>query len=82
MRITYKNKPTDPMHPIMVGNSPMAKEFNKRQAKLLKKGVIDAIDFQQIVEVLFEILCDDYDRRHASRSRKPKEKTSLKDSKE
>lgn len=70
MRITYKEKVTDPGHPIMHGGAPITKEFNKRQEKLLKEGKINEINFEQVSTVILEILCDDYNKRHASRKRK------------
>lgn len=69
MKITYKSQPTDPVHPIMHGNSPSAKEFNKRQAKLWAEGKVDKVDFEQITTVLLEMMLDDYDRRHAPRKK-------------
>lgn len=70
MIITHKNKATDPAHPIMQGKTPMAKEFNKRQAKLLKDGKIETINYEQVTTVLLEILCDDFNGRRAPRKRK------------
>ena len=64
MKITYKEKITDPAHPIMHGKSPIAKEFNRRQAKLLKEKRLEKVDYQLVSTVLLEILCDDYDKRH------------------
>jgi len=74
MIITYKDKVTDPAHPIMHGDSPIAKMFNKRQKDLLVKGKLDKIDYAQVTTVLLEILCDDYDKRHASRKRRVQHK--------
>lgn len=65
MKITLKQQPTDPAHPIMAGKSPMAKEFNKRQAVLWKEGRFQKFDFEQVATVLLEILSDDYDKRYA-----------------
>ena len=64
MKITYKEKITDLGHPIMHGKSPIAKEFNRRQAKLLKEKRLEKVDYQLVSTVLLEILCDDYDKRH------------------
>lgn len=64
MRITFKEKPTDPVHPIMAGKNPIAKEFNKRQALLWSKGAFTTYDYEQVTTVLLEILADDYDARH------------------
>jgi hypothetical protein len=64
MRITFKELVTDPVHPIMHGKSPLAKEFNKRQAALWKQGK-EMSDFQGVTTVLLEILAEDYDRRYA-----------------
>lgn len=66
MRITFKEKPTDPVHPIMHGKTPMAKEFNKRQALLWSKGAFTIYDYEQVTTVLLEILIDDYDKAHKS----------------
>jgi len=70
MRITQKEKVTDPAYPFMHGNSPIAKEFNRRQEKLWKDGKFEKFDFEQVTTVLLEIFADDYDRRHASRKKK------------
>ena len=69
MRITYKDKPTDPFHPIMHGTSPMAKEFNKRQKKLLKEGKLDQVNFEQVSTILLEILVDDYNEQHKTKKK-------------
>ena len=70
MNITHKNKPTDPVYPIMEGKTPMAKEFNKRQKLLWGKGNISNFNFEQIVTtVLLEILIEDYDERHMSQKK-------------
>lgn len=81
MLITHKKEIKDPPHPIMAGKSPIAKEFNKRQEKMWKDGVTKPFDYEQVSTVLLEILCDDYDRRHASRKRKPKPQKGIKKSK-
>lgn len=72
MKITFKAQPTDPVHPIMHGGTPVAKEFNKRQAKLWASGKVEKVDFEQITTVLLEIFADDYDRRHAPRKKAKK----------
>ena len=64
MKITWREKEGDPPHPIMVGKTPTAREFNKRQAALWKSGG-SKVDFEQVSTVLLEILIDDYDRRYA-----------------
>ena len=76
MKITYQAKVTDPTYPIMHGDTPIAKEFNKREKQILKDGKVTAFDYEQVTTVLLEILCDDYNKRHASRKRK--ETTELK----
>lgn len=70
MLITYKKEVTDPAHPIMHGDTPFSREFNKRQKKILTDGKIDSFNFEQIIIVLLEILVDDYNKRHVSRKRK------------
>jgi hypothetical protein len=70
MKITFKAQASDPVHPIMHGTSPTAKEFNKRQEKIWGTGKVDKIDFEQICTVLLEIFAEDYDRRHAPRKKK------------
>lgn len=72
MRITFKAESTDPVHPIMHGKTPLAKEFNKRQADLWAEGNVDKVDFEQITTVLMEIFAEDYNRRHAPRNKKAK----------
>jgi len=68
MKITWKNKPTDPVYPIMEGKTPMAKEFNKRQKLLWGKGNIEHFNFEQIVTtVLLEILIEDYNKKYLSK---------------
>lgn len=74
MRITHKEKATDPVHPIMHGKSPIAKEFNKRQELLWSQGKFEKFDFEQVTTVLLEILIDDYDKAHAPKKRAVKEK--------
>lgn len=70
MKITYKQELTDPQHPIMHGDTPFAKEFNKRQEQIWKDGVFDKFDYEQVTIVMLEILIADYDKRHAPRKRK------------
>lgn len=65
MKITLKQSPTDPVHPIMHGKGAAAKEFNKRQAALWKEGRFKQFDFEQVATVLLEILIDDYDNKYA-----------------
>lgn len=74
MRITHREKPTDPIYPIMAGNTPIAKEFNKYQKKLWEEGKFTVYDYEQVTTVLLEILTDEYNKKHASRKRKNKEK--------
>lgn len=70
MRITYKQSPKDPLYPFMHGDSPLAKEFNKKQKSIWAAGQVTLIDFEQVATVLLEILVDDYNKRHAPRKRK------------
>lgn len=70
MKITYKKNVNDPPYPIMTGNTPSAKEFNKRSEALWKMGIIEKVDNELITMILIEILIDDYDKRHAPRKRK------------
>lgn len=72
MRITYKEKSTDPLHPVMHGTTPTAKEFNRRQEKLWKDGKLNQVNFEQIATVLLEMFVEDYDKRHAPRGKKIK----------
>lgn len=72
MRITHKEKDTDPAFPIMHGNTPTAKEFNKRQEALWADDNFDKFDFMQVATVLLEIFAADYDRRHAPRKKAKK----------
>lgn len=65
MKITYKAKPEDPVHPIMDGKSPIAKEFNRRQAELWQAGKFTIYDFEQVCTVLLEIFADEYNKAHA-----------------
>ena len=76
MLITFKKNPDDPAYPIMVGKTPICKEFNKRQEKIWKDGTFKTFDYEQVSTILLEILCDDYDKRHASRKRKPQKGSS------
>lgn len=64
MRITLKEKVTDPVHPIMHGDSPTAQEFNKKQAKLWSEGKFNIYDFEQVCTVLLEMFAEDYDQKH------------------
>lgn len=70
MKITYQKEITDPPYPIMLGDTPLAKEFNKRQKTIWQSGVTQPIDYQQVSTVMLEILIDDYNKRHAARKRK------------
>ncbi len=72
MRITFQQLATDPPYPIMHGEGPLAKEFNKRQKDLWAAGKTDVVDFNFVTTMILEILLDDYDKRHASRKRKSK----------
>lgn len=69
MRISFKEQVTDPVHPIMHGASPTAKEFNRRQAALWKTGNFTKFDFEQVTTVLLEMFAEDYDKRHATRKK-------------
>ena len=72
MKITWKEKPSDPSHPIMHGDSPLAREFNERQKKLFKEaeGREIEVNFEQVSTVFLEILADDYNQRHAKKNKK------------
>lgn len=74
MKITYKQKPEDPVYPIMHGPGALAKEFNKRQKANWATGNVDKVDFEQITTVLMEIFEEDYNRRHALRKKADKKK--------
>lgn len=69
MKITYKANTTDPVYPIMHGDTPTAKEFNKRQADLWSNGNLKEINFEQVATVLLEMFAEDYDKRHAPRKK-------------
>ena len=69
MLITFKKNIEDPPYPIMHGNTPTAKEFNRRQIALYKTGNFQRFDFEQVVTILLEMFSDDYDKRHASRKK-------------
>ena len=69
MRITYKEKVIDPVYPIMGGDTPIAKEFNRRQKSLWKEGKFQRFDFEQVSTILLEIFAEDYNKRHASRKK-------------
>lgn len=71
MKITWKASPTDPLWPIMHGSSPLAKEFNRRQKKLFEEKKFDSFSFEQVTIVLLEILGEDYDKRRATKRKKP-----------
>ena len=74
MLITIQQKPTDPPYPIMGGDTPFAKEFNKRSKVLWERGLNVENMHQLVSEMINEILVDDYNRRHASRKRASKKK--------
>lgn len=76
MRITWKEKPTDPVHPIMAGKTPIAKEFNKRQAELWSKGAFTTYDYEQVTTVLLEIFADEYNKIHKPEKKVKKELTN------
>ena len=72
MKITLKEKVTDPVYPIMHGKTPTAKEFNKRMKSIwiASPGQSLRFDFEQVATILLEMFSDDYDKRHASRAKK------------
>lgn len=71
MKITYKNDAADPVHPIMHGETPLAKEFNKRQAALWSNGKFDKFDFEQVATILLEIFGDEYNKLN-TKAKKPR----------
>lgn len=70
MKITFQQNPEDPPYPIMHGETPLSKEFNKRQKDIWAAGKIEKVDYEQVMTVVLAILTDDYNKRHASRKRK------------
>lgn len=72
MKITYKMSPSDPPYPIMIGDSPLSKEFNKRQKDIWAAGKIAIVDYEQVMTVVVDILSDDYNERHGTRKKKTK----------
>lgn len=72
MRVTFKEKPEDPTHPVMHGATPTAKEFNRRQAAIWATGNFDKFDFEQVTTILLEMFAEDYDKRHAPRKKTKK----------
>lgn len=72
MRITHAALATDPPYPIMAGDTPLAKDFNKRQKDIWASGKVEKVDYEQVSTVILEILVNDYNKRHASRKRKVK----------
>lgn len=73
MKITFKEKKEDPAYPILHGESPLAKEFNKRQADLNANAKVHKYDFEQVATVLLEIFAEDYNKRHIIRNKIKKE---------
>lgn len=71
MRITHQEKPKDPLYPIMHGDSPTAKEFNRRQKLIWETGKFGTFNFEQVATVLLEMFAEDYDKRHAPKKKKP-----------
>lgn len=69
MKITHNEQPTDPAYPIMHGDTPIAKEFNKSMEAIWKAGHVQKADFELAHTILMEILVNDYNRRHAPRKR-------------
>lgn len=70
MKITIKEKETDPAYPLMHGSSSFAKEFNKRQADLYIEGKGQTYDYEQVTTVLLEILIDDFNKKKARKKTK------------
>ena len=70
MKITFQEKPEDPVYPIMHGRTPISKEFNKRQKKLWKAGHFEKFNFELVTTVLLEILIEDYDKRYSVANKK------------
>ena len=69
MKISLKETEFSPEYPVMAGDTPLAKEFNKREQALWVAGAT-SFDYQQITTVLIEIFGDDYNARHAKRKKK------------
>lgn len=72
IKITFRLNPEDPIHPLMHGDSPLAKEFNKRQAVLWSSGKQIAYDYEQVTTILLEIFADDFNERHSSTKKRNK----------
>lgn len=73
MKITHRATEKDPVYPIMEGDTPLSKEFNSRMKDIWAKGVVQKADFELIHTVIMEIMADDYNRRHAPRTKKLKD---------
>ena len=72
MKITFRENPEDPAHPMMHGKTPIAKEFNKRQAKLWATGNNPPVNFEQVSTILMEILMDEYNKNNSAAKKKQK----------
>jgi len=70
MLITTQQKTSDPVYPIMQGNTPLATEFNKRSKELWEGGNLDRLENMDIQMILIEIFADEYNKRHAPRKAK------------
>lgn len=70
MKITFKQNPDDPLWPIMHGDTPAAKEFNRRQKEIWKTGNFGVFDFEQVATVILEMVIEDYNNRHKPRKKK------------
>jgi hypothetical protein len=75
MMITHQQKVDDPLYPIMQGETPLAKEFNRRSKEIWENGTVKDINFEHITTLLLEIFGDEFNKRHAPRGeRKAKKK--------
>lgn len=70
MKITLRQNYVDPSWPIMHGDTPAAKEFNRREEEIWKNGSLGVYNFEQIATVILEILIDDYNERHQNKKKK------------
>ena len=73
--IKYRVDPSDPPWLLMVGDSPMAKEFTKREEDIFKSGRIIELNTAEKISnhtslIIESILTDDYNRRHSERKKR------------
>lgn len=77
MKVDYRVLPTDPDYPLMRGNTPFAREFNRRMKALRMDNKFDPDRiFEQTTVIIMEILVEEYDRKNGKKRTIPAKKAA------